>query len=99
MTKLTSLILISCSIFSVSAYANIPAACYAKAEAATEKFADSYYDKNGFSAYDCAIAPNGGAVICDVSASKGDGAAIDGYRAVLSLDCKKVYRVELTSEE
>lgn len=99
MNKSVSLIILSLTLLSAVSHAEVPAACYAKAEAATEKFAGDYYDENGFSAYQCAVAPNGGAVICDVSASKGDGDAMDGYRAVLSLDCKKVYRVELTSEE
>ena len=75
-------------------------ACYSRAEKATERFAEpDHYDANGFTAFHCDLAPNGQAVICDVSASKGNGAATDTYRVVLSRSCTKTYRVELTGEE
>jgi hypothetical protein len=74
--------------------------CYLKAEAAIEKFAQpGYYDEDGFQAFNCELASNQKAVICDVGALKGGGEASDTFRVVLSASCDKVYRVELTGEE
>ena len=74
--------------------------CHSKAEKAVTRFAESsHYDKNGFEAYACEQASNKAAVICEVSASKGDGAASDTYRVVLNTNCSYVFRVELIGEE
>lgn len=73
--------------------------CEAKAEKAVQNNGNGGYDKDGFYAYNCGYAPNKAAVICEVSASKGDGAATDTYRVVLNKSCTRVYRVELTGEE
>lgn len=74
--------------------------CLYKAETAVAEFVGkNNYDKNGFTALECALALNKAVVICDVSASKGDGAANDSYRVILNNTCSEVYRVELTGEE
>ena len=92
-----------CAAISMSFAANaseIGKSCYARAEKATERFAEpGYYDHDGFTAYNCESAPNGAAVLCEVSASKGKGAATDTFRVVLSRDCSRTYRVELIGEE
>lgn len=83
----------------VSAAQSNPA-CYSKANEAVEQFVDRIdYDANGFETYECFLASNQKAVICEVSASKGDGAAIDTYRVVLNRNCTKIFRVELIGEE
>lgn len=74
--------------------------CGLQAERATAKATRGrYYDRDGFMTHQCGLAPNKAVVLCDVSASKGNGAAIDGYRVVLSRDCKRVFRVDLMDEE
>ncbi|WP_374076705.1 hypothetical protein [Bdellovibrio bacteriovorus] len=73
--------------------------CYSKAASVAENFASGNYDEDGFWAYECALASNKKAVICEVGASKGDGAATDTYRVVLNKTCTKAFRVELTGEE
>lgn len=74
--------------------------CYNRATRATERFVEEgLYDKNGIASHHCELAPNKKAVICDVAANKGNGAATDAYLVVLSRDCRKVYRVELVGEE
>lgn len=78
----------------------IPNVCYNRAEKSVGKVSeDGQYDDDGISARDCGYARNGRAVICEVSASKGDGAATDIYRVVLNKQCSKTFRVELISEE
>lgn len=57
------------------------------------------YDRDGIEAYKCELAANRAAVICEVSAAKGDGAASDTYRTILTKSCTKVLRVELLFEE
>lgn len=80
--------------------AEVNSACYAKAEAAVKNQAEpGYYDADGIDALDCVIAPNKKAVVCEVGAYKGNGAAADSYRVVLNASCTKVFRVELTGEE
>ncbi len=83
------------------ASSNVPSICYKNAEKFTEQSARNYreYDESGFWAYSCFIASNKKAVICDVSASKGDGDATDTYRTVLNRSCTKAFRVELVGEE
>ena len=73
--------------------------CAPVAEETVKAEAGEGYDADGFSANDCQLAPNNAVVICEVSASKGDGEAIDTYRAVLNKSCTKVFRVDLISEE
>lgn len=74
--------------------------CYLKAETAVEQFAQpGYYDEDGFQAFNCELASNQKAMICDVGALKGGGEASDTFRVVLSAACDKIYRVELTGEE
>ncbi len=73
--------------------------CYWNAQNFVSLQAERTYDEDGFHAYGCFIAPNKKAVICEVSASKGDGAATDTYRVVMNLSCSKAYRVEMTGEE
>ncbi len=95
----TALFLTS-SIFLNSAIAEeVSKQCYSKAASAVEEFADGGYDEDGFWAYDCQLADNKKAVVCDVGASKGNGDATDTYRVVLNKSCNKVFRVELTGEE
>lgn len=74
--------------------------CHLKAEqSVASSVENNYYDENGFETIGCDQAANQSAVICDVAASKGDGAAMDTYRVVLNLACTKTFRVELTGEE
>jgi hypothetical protein len=90
------------SLFAINTMASetISSKCYKNAKRYVEKFAGiGRYDENGFSTYQCATATNKKAVICYVSASKGDGAAIDSYRAVMNRTCSRSFRVELSSEE
>lgn len=85
---------------SISASAsNVARECYWNASKFVAAQAERRYDEDGFNAYECFVAPNKKAVICDVSASKGDGAAMDTYRVVMNLSCSKAYRVEMTGEE
>ncbi len=92
-----TLITLSCA----SALAEIPARCAGKAERAvrTESEYSSRYAGESVYAHECVLADNRGAVICDVAAEKGDGAATDSYRVVLNKTCTRVFRVELTGEE
>ena len=69
---------ITMASFSTTAMADeLAKQCYSKAASAAENFASGNYDDGGFWAYECVVAPNQKAVICEVSASKGDGAATD----------------------
>ena len=87
--------------FSTQAFAfdTLQDKCFKKAAVATAKFAGSGYDKDGFETYECALAPNKAVILCNVAASKGEGAAIDTYRVILDKACNKVFRVDLTGEE
>lgn len=79
--------------------APIPAYCEENAASSVEsKFSDDY-DREGFEGYKCEKSPRGKAVVCEVAASKGDGAAIDTYRVILNASCSKTFRVELIGEE
>lgn len=98
--KTLSLITLALLISNFAQAAELASACYLKAEVAVEKNAEeNYYDQDGFYAYECLLAPNNKAVVCEVSASKGDGAANDTFRVVLNSSCTKTYRVELIGEE
>jgi hypothetical protein len=77
----------------------VPAVCFRNAEKFVESSVGDSYDKEGFDAYECKKSPVGNAVVCDVAASKGNGAAFDTYRVVLSPSCKRSYRIELIGEE
>jgi len=73
--------------------------CATVAERAVTKKVGWKYDRNGIWAFQCVIAPNNAAFICELGASKGDGAAVDTYRAVLNKTCTKTFRVDLIGEE
>lgn len=75
--------------------------CAAKAEQVVAKFVEdeNYYDENGIETYDCTPSINNKVLLCEVSASKGDGAANDTYLVVLNLSCDRAYRVQLIGEE
>ena len=85
--------------FSTTAMAGISQTCSKKAIKAVEQNAVNSYDQDGISVVDCEVAPNNAALICDMRAQKGDGAANDSYTVVLTKSCSKVLRVELTGEE
>ena len=89
-------LLLSSSIVSA---ASVPAQCFNKAASAVEKQYAENYDKDGFEAYDCNKSTDNRAVVCDVAASKGDGAALDTYQVVMNKTCSKVFSVKLTGEE
>lgn len=73
--------------------------CYPNAAKFAENEAQGNYDKNGFKADLCTVANNKKAVICEVFAMKGDGAAFDTYRVVMSRRCSIVFRVEIIGIE
>lgn len=93
------------AVFSLSAFAeNVPGICYDNAATFAEAFTlkspyGARYDREGFQAYECYKSPVGKAIVCDVAASKGDGAALDTYRVVMNITCKKPFSVTLTGEE
>lgn len=95
------LALLVMGISSLTIAAQAKTVCEAKAEAAVAKFVQDkdYYDKNGFYTFECLLAPNHKAVLCNVAADKGEGAATDSYLVVLNESCTKTYRVQLTGEE
>ena len=93
---LVVLTMVSTQVFAES----IQKECYARSEKAVKRSSSpDRYDKDGIEAQRCSIAANKAAVVCEVSASKGDGAASDTYTVVLAQNCKKVLRLELTGEE
>lgn len=94
---LSSVVMLSSAAPAIAA---VSKTCYAKSEKAVEKFAKpGYYDEEGFQAFSCVAAPKNKVIVCDVGAMKGDGEASDTFRVILSEDCKRSYRVELTGEE
>lgn len=100
MKSLLTLVLLIGGLTSFAKASTADNKCSSLAESAVKHHVrHGYYDKNGIETISCATAPNGGAIICGVGASKGDGAASDTYQVVLSSDCQKVYRVELKGEE
>lgn len=82
-----------------AAEGKVAAVCYKNAAKFAEEQATGGYDRDGFWAYECSVAENKKAVICDVGASKGGGDATDTYRVVMNRSCSKAFRVELTGEE
>lgn len=58
-----------------------------------------YYDHDGLHVINCQLASNNRAILCEVNADKGNGAATDSYLAVLNLSCNYTFRVELIGEE
>ena len=86
------MILAIVTLMSAQAFA-VPNKCYTKAAAAVR------YSGEEAEAQDCQLAPNGGAVICEVAAYKGGGDAVDTWRVVLTKTCSKVLRTELMGEE
>lgn len=91
------LILSMLAIVSFSASAASFKACEIKAEKVISK--KSRYKGEEVTAYDCDLAPNRAVVICEVAANKGDGAATDTWKVVLSRDCSEVYEMEMIGEE
>ncbi len=80
--------------------ASIAKECYSKSESSVaQSVSQNDYDEDGFSAYKCEVAKNNSAILCEVSASKGDGAAIDTYRVVLNKSCSHTFRIDLIGEE
>lgn len=73
--------------------------CGPIAEKSVKKAAGKGYDRDGFIAYQCDLAPNKQVVICLVGASKGGGEANDDYRAILNKSCTSALRVDLIGEE
>lgn len=96
-----AMLMITVVLLSFNSFAaEIPRACNHAAELAVAKSVEvDYYDADGFMSMGCELAPNKAAVICEVAASKGDGAANDTYRVVLNKTCKKAFRVDLIGEE
>jgi hypothetical protein len=85
---------------SIAGAAGISRVCYSKAETAVKKQAQpGYYDRDGIEALSCELAANQKAVLCEVGALKGEGAAADTYRVVLNASCSRVFRVDLIGEE
>lgn len=94
------IVLIAPFFVSTAMAKEIKSKCYAKAESSVESFVEeNYYDQGGFTAYKCEFAANNKVVICEVAASKGQGAATDTFRVVLNSSCTKKYRVEMIGEE
>lgn len=84
----------------VSLASDIPAQCFIKATKAVEKSTTTGgYDTNGVETLECKLADNKAVYLCQVAASKGDGAAMDSYLVVLTKTCSKALRLELSSEE
>jgi hypothetical protein len=98
MKSLIALTIISLSQAAFSSEALL-SKCSSLAEIAVKREAKSHDDRNGISAYKCELAPNRAVVICELSASKGNGAASDTYRAILNKSCTGVLRVDLIGEE
>lgn len=73
--------------------------CGRVAEKALETKVGENYDLDGFQANQCVLADNQAAVVCELSAFKGEGAALDTYLVVLNKTCKKTLRIELIGEE
>lgn len=95
-----SLGLLSMNSFATDA-SEISKACFSKAVSAVEKHVaeDNYYDEDGMETQACAVASNNAAVICEVTAYKGEGEASDTFRVVLNRKCTRTFRVEMTAEE
>lgn len=88
--------------FSTTLFASeVSKACYSKAMIAAISAVDvEYYDQGGFYTTACkSSSSNKNSVVCEVVASKGDGAATDTFSVVLNKDCTKALKIELTGEE
>jgi hypothetical protein len=98
---LTLSILALSFVASTSRAANVPVACEGNAESFLEGYQDlqDRYDREGFMTTECSVSPRGSAVVCEVGASKGDGAAIDTYMVVMNKKCTRLFRIVLTGEE
>lgn len=96
-----SLIIILLAFSVQTAFASfVPKKCSTKAESSLKTHLEGQnYDKDGFHAFACSLAPNKAVVICQVSASKGDGAATDTYQVVLNKSCTRFFRIDLIGEE
>jgi hypothetical protein len=98
MKSLLALAIISISTTSFSSEVLLKK-CGPLAEKVVKREAGNGYDRDGIWAFRCELAPNSAVIICELGASKGDGAATDTYRAVLNKSCTSVLRVELIGEE
>lgn len=80
---------------------NVPSKCFIKAEVLLSSFVEGLglYDEDGIEAYVCNLASNKVVIVCELSATKGDGAAVDTYKLVMDKKCSKAYRYELVGEE
>lgn len=88
-------------IFANPAFAkNIPANCKAKAITAVARTtAPAGHDSDDIEILNCAYTNKGTEVHCDLSVSKGGGAALDSYLVILNQNCSRVLHTELTGEE
>lgn len=87
-----TLLIAALAVMSAQAFA-VPNKCYSKSATAVR------YSGEEAEAHECAFAPNGKVVICEVAAYKGGGDAVDTWRVVLNKTCTKVLRTELIGEE
>lgn len=88
------------SFSDVSSAAGVRKNCFSTAESAVkQQSSSSKYDVDGFNAYQCSVSADNTQVLCEVSASKGDGEATDTFRVVLKKSCSKVLMVEMIGEE
>lgn len=95
-----ALILASASSFAKSTPSDrLMERCDLNASSSVESRYGDNYDREGFQTLGCKKSPVGRAVICEVAASKDEGAAIDTFRVVLNMACTKALRIELVGEE
>ncbi|MFP5458888.1 MAG: hypothetical protein ACLGG7_09165 [Bacteriovoracia bacterium] len=95
-----ALLILSLPFLISQGQASVPESCFTKASSAVERSSfNDRYDVGGFETLDCERSLNRKVVLCEVSASKGDGAATDTFRVVLSESCSRVLRIDLIGEE
>lgn len=94
------LVLVLCLNINASIY-KVPSKCFIKAQVLLTDFVKDrgIYDEDGIEAEECSLVKNKAAIICDLSATKGDGAAVDRYVIVMDKKCSIAYRYELIGEE
>lgn len=84
-------------ILSASAFASD--ACYRKAASSIYRQVRPNNPNWRVESVDCALAPNGRVVICELAGSNGDGAGDKSFQVVLNKECTRVLRLTLTGEE
>lgn len=99
-----TLILVGLIVSQISYAETTPERCARTAEKAVKESVamsvlSGRYDEDGIFAGDCNVAKNQKAMLCEVGAMKGDGAASDTYLVVMDLKCRKTFRVEMIGEE